>query len=217
MRGDVSLEFGEEDGKVGSKGGFLFLQDSDGGGEIDGPFEAGGDASEGTDDAGMVTIGAKPVGRAEVVEPGKEDGRKYSMEGIERPVEGANEGRERFGAIARPVARQEVIEEQVEEYTAKAPVRRLDTLESSADDGMTIGETIDALVLGDAGLEGGGERGEITGGGHEVGEKITDAVSGIGRGKIEVGEPVQNGGPNGLGRLNARELPPPPTARTLKE
>ena len=91
--------------------------------------------------------------------------------------------------ILGPVGGEEVIVDKINKYWRKTPMRTGDSADALADDGMAVGEGIDAMMASDAALNFGWEMLKFVRA-SEVGQDVAETEFGCRFGKIDVREPI---------------------------
>ena len=198
MGGDSNREGGVGLGGVGAEGGVEGVEevlevggvgDDVGGGSAEGGGDggAGGYAFEGQFEAVEGGVGEQPVVLDGALDDPVERGVVGGQVVLDFGEAGAYEGGQRQFGVGGPVARQLVVEGDIDDDARQPVARRGDESACGADEGMGIGEGINGAVQahpgGKFGVEVGGAEAA-----HEVGEEVArgdgDRVVG---GEVEVG------------------------------
>ena len=189
VRGEVGADLGEELVEGGEEGGAVGEEVVDGGGEFDVVAEAAGEAREGERDAVESGVGVEPV-------VGEEDADAVAGAlgdegevGAEGGVDGGDEVAAREGTEVMPIDGEAVIEEDVDKDGGVAAPARGQEVGAVFDEGMGIGEGVDAAMQGEAGVKGFGE-GEAGAAFDPVGDEVADEGAVVGWGEEGVGEEV---------------------------
>src|SRR5215469_8319264 len=182
-------QFRKECAKVVGKGGFMFLEDRKGAGQIEGAAESPTDASENIRDTGHAVIGGKPVlfAHAEKWQPGLRQNRGQT--GFDIAIHLADEMQERNLRIGRPITGQKMVKVHIGKNASVAAEGRRKSPDAGPEPGMDVGKRINPVVAADASLIPIRKNGQA-GRGSEIRQKITNPEFRIGLGQVQMGQPV---------------------------
>ena len=153
-------KFGEKLHKIAVEGLVVTFEKQDGGDEINGTAQPSTKSAERFSNTGKVAVRAKPVALLHFLQGRMRFGRKIGAAGRERGVEFGDKLWQGCRRKRLPIASDEVVVKNVDKNPAKPSKRRIEPLNTAAENCVRIGVGIDLTMLLNAALEIGGKIGQ---------------------------------------------------------